>query len=418
MPGFPRSRPAAAGVLGCASLLLIGWTGLLVPSLIRSVKEAFDQSDAGIGIFYFLYAVAYAAGSFGGGPATERLGRRTVLGAAVGIHAIGLVALGLAPSWEVFLVAALPGGLGAGAVDGGVNGLFLDRFRTGRGRALNLLHLFFSLGALSAPLAVGVLVDGGVGWQEIIVVTGLIAIPVALLFGIVPMPSGRRRAGTAEAMPTEPTDRSAATELVSADASQPISRAAAARGRLAAPLILLGVAIGCYVASEVGVSNWLVRFLEPAPLSTATTALSLYWAGLAAGRLVSSQLADRFDHLRFATVCAAGIAIALVGAIFVPSLPASIALFALTGFFSGPVFPMIVAIGGERYPDRSAAVGGFLTGSAVIGSIIYPPVMGFLSVSVGLTVAMFGNVILGLACAGALVLVGRTARAAARRAIA
>jgi len=293
VPGFPRSRPAAAGVLGCASLLLIGWTGLLVPSLIRSVKEAFDQSDAGIGIFYFLYAVAYAAGSFGGGPATERLGRRTVLGAAVGIHAIGLVALGLAPSWEVFLVAALPGGLGAGAVDGGVNGLFLDRFRTGRGRALNLLHLFFSLGALSAPLAVGVLVDGGVGWQEIIVVTGLIAIPVALLFGIVPMPSGRRRAGTAAAMPTEPTDRSAATELVSADASQPISRAAAARGRLAAPLILLGVAIGCYVASEVGVSNWLVRFLEPAPLSTATTALSLYWAGLAAGRLVSSQLADR-----------------------------------------------------------------------------------------------------------------------------
>jgi fucose permease len=418
VPGLPRSRPAAAGVLGCAALLLIGWTGLLVPSLIRSVKEAFDQSDAGIGIFYFVYAVAYAVGSLGGGLATERLGRRTVLGAAVGIHALGLVALGLAPSWGVFLVAALPGGLGAGAVDGGVNGLFLDRFRTGRGRALNLLHLFFSLGALSAPLAVGVLVDGGVGWQAIIVVTGLIAIPVALLFGIVPMPSGRRRAGTTEAMPTDPMptdppDGSAATELVSADASQPISRAAAARGRLAAPLILLGVAIGCYVASEVGVSNWLVRFLEPAPLSTATTALSLYWAGLAAGRLVSSQLADRFDHLRFATVCAAGIAIALVGAIFVPSLPPSIALFALTGFFSGPVFPMIVAIGGERYPDRSAAVGGFLTGSAVIGSIIYPPVMGFLSVSVGLTVAMFGNVILGLACAGALVLVGRTARAAA-----
>jgi MFS transporter, FHS family, glucose/mannose:H+ symporter len=411
VPGFPRSRPAAAGILGCAALLLIGWTGLLVPSLIRSVKEAFDQSDAGIGIFYFLYAVAYATGSLGGGLATERLGRRTVLGVAVGIHALGLVALGLAPSWAVFLAAALPGGLGAGAVDGGVNGLFLDRFRTGRGRALNLLHLFFSLGALSAPLAVGVLVDGGVGWQAIIVVTGLIALPLAVLFGIVEMPSGRHRvAAVTEAIATDLTDGSPVAD-VAFDPIQPISRAAAARGRLAAPLILLGVAIGCYVASEVGVSNWLVRFLEPAPLTTATTALSLYWAGLAAGRLVSSQLADRFDHLRFATVCAVGIAIALVGAIFVPSLPASIALFALTGFASGPVFPMIIAIGGERYPDRSAAVGGFLTGSAVIGSIIYPPVMGFLSVSVGLTVAMFGNVILGLACAGALIFVGRTARA-------
>jgi hypothetical protein len=33
--------------------------------------------------------------------------------------------------------------------------------------------------------------------------------------------------------------------------------------------------------------------------------------------------------------------------------------------------------------------------------------MGFLSVSVGLTVAMLGNVALGLVCLGALVLVGR-----------
>ena len=393
MPGFPSSRPATAGVLGCAAFLLIGWSGLLVPSLIRSVKEAFDQSDAGIGVFYFLYSAAYASGSFGGGLVTERLGRRTVLGIAVATHALGLVALGLGPSWVVFLLAALPSGLGAGAIDGGINGLFLDRFREGRGRALNLLHLFFSLGALAAPLAVGVLVDGGVGWQAIVVATGLVALPLAGLFAIVDMPGGRRNV-SAPGAPHDPSEPAAA----------------GARVLLGAPLILLGIAIACYVTSEIGVSSWLVRFLEPAPLSTATTALALFWAGLAAGRLVSSQVADRFDHLRFATLSATGVAIALVGAIFVPSLPASIALFALAGFASGPVFPMIVAIGGERYPDRSAAVGGFLTGSAVAGSIIYPPIMGFMSVTIGLTAAMLGTALLGFAAAGALLI------SAARRA--
>ena len=412
MPSFLSSRSPAAGILGCAAFVLIGWSGLLVPSLIRSVKDAYGQSDAGIGIFYFLYAVAYATGSLGGGLATERFGRRLILGAAVAVHAAGLIALGLGQSWWVFLLAGLPGGLGAGAVDGGVNGLFLDRFRSGRGRALNLLHLFFSLGALTAPLAVGVLVEGGVGWQAIIVATGVVAIPVAVMFGIVEMPGGRRRGSSTESGfdATAPTGRE-----TTAEAGRPTSPGKGLRQGLAAPLILLGVAIAFYVASEVGVSSWLVRFLEPAPLTTATTALSLYWAGLAVGRLVSSQVADRFDHLRFATVCAAGIAIALVGAIFVPSLPISIALFAVAGFASGPVFPMIIAIGGERYPDRSAAVGGFLTGAAVTGSITYPPIMGFLSVSVGLTVAMVGNVILGLACAGALVMVGRSARSASVR---
>ena len=37
------------------------------------------------------------------------------------------------------------------------------------------------------------------------------------------------------------------------------------RSLLAGPLLLLGFAIAAYVASEVGVSNWIVRFLEPAP---------------------------------------------------------------------------------------------------------------------------------------------------------
>jgi len=68
---------------------------------------------------------------------------------------------------------------------------------------------------------------------------------------------------------------------------------------------------------------------------------------------------------------------------------------------------MIHAIGGERYAERSAAVGSVLTGFGVIGGTVYPPLMGVLSVTIGLTVAMFGNVVLGLVCAGCLFAFGR-----------
>ena len=100
-------------------------------------------------------------------------------------------------------------------------------------------------------------------------------------------------------------------------------------------------------------------------------------------------------------------AVLIAAAVLVPALPLSIAAFAAAGVASGPVFPMIVAIGGDRYPQRSAAVGGSLAGMAVIGSTIYPPAMGFLSVTVGLTVAMFGNALMALACVVALVAFGR-----------
>ncbi len=388
MTPHPRSWPAAAGILGRVSFLLIGWSGLLIPSLIRSVKDSFDQSDAGIGVLYFVYAVVYAIGSLGGGLVTERLGRRSVLSLSAALHGVGFVGFGFAPSWELFLLAALPAGLGAGGLDGGGNGLVLDLYQSGRGRAINLLHMFFSVGALTAPLAVGRLVESGVAWPSIVVATGVAALVVAALFAIVPMPHGRRRG-------------------LARDVADPRTILQRTGDRLAVPLILLAVAICCYVAAEVGVSSWLVRFLEPAPLTVATTALSLYWAGLALGQFLAARLADRFDHIVFAAVSSTAMSVALVGAILVPSLPASIALFTVAGIATGPVFPMIIVIGGDRYPDRASAVSGLLTGSAVVGSIIYPPIMGLLSVTVGLTVAMLGTVLLGLAAAAALVLVGR-----------
>jgi fucose permease len=373
-----RENPLAIAALGCLAYVLIGWTGLLGPSLIRSIEADLRQTDTAIGFFYFLYGLAYAIGSLGGGYATERLGRRVVLTSAIGLHALGVLALGAVGVWPAFLVSALPAGLAAGGIDGGVNGLFLDLFRTRRGRALNSLHLFFGVGAFIAPLVIGRLVDVGVPWRSLYVTTGLVALPIAGLFWFLRLPHGRHASGT-EAEP-----------------------AASRRLLLIWPLPLLALAIGTYVASEVGVSNWLVRFLSDAPQVVATGGLSLFWGGLAVGRLVSARIADGFDHVRFTTVWALASSAVIVVAVLVPFLPLSIAGFAIVGFAMGPIFPMIMAIGGERFPERSAAVGGLLTTAAVVGGVIYPSIMGVLSDTVGLTVAMLGTAVLGFLCAACI----------------
>lgn len=375
------SEPRAAGVLACVGLLLIGWSGLLVPSLIREIERDFVQTDAGLGVFYFINAVAYASGSFGGGMLTERFGRRRVIALATALLGLGLAAIGIVPIWVAVLLAAVPAGIGAGVIDGGVNGLVLDLYPEARGRALNTLHLFFGVGAFTSPLVVGGLVGAGVPWQAVLLGTAAVTAPIAALWALIALPHGRRH--------------------------RPASvQGERAPGRLALrwPVIVLEIAIACYVASEVGVSSWLIRFLDEAPLALATTSLSLYWAGLAVGRLVSARYSDRFDHLKYATACVLLAGVATIAAVLVPSIGASIALFTVAGFASGPVFPLIIAIGGERHPDRSAAVSGFLTSAAVVGGIIYPPMMGFLSVSIGLTAAMLGAGILAGASAGALLL--------------
>ena len=264
----PRGR-LAAGIVGCLTLLAIGWTGLLVPSLIRSIKETFDQTDAGIGVIYLAYALAYATASFGGGALTERLGRRLVLGGAVLIHGAGIAGLGLAPTWTVFVAAALVAGAGAGCLDGGANGLVLDVYREGRGRAMNLLHVSFGVGALAAPLIVGALVDE--------------RCPVA---------DRRDRHGRDRVAAGDRVRRRPDAEWTANDGRRCRTRDGVGPARSLGTSDSWPVRCCCSGSpsrrtspSEVGVSNWLVRFLEPAPLTTATLALSLYWAGLTVGRL-------------------------------------------------------------------------------------------------------------------------------------
>ena len=392
MPPSPDRRRVIAAVIGCAAFFLIGWSALLVPSLIRSFEANCGQTAAAVGAYVLFTSLFSATGSVGGGLLTERIGRRFVLTLAASLLGLGLLAIGTVGSWDLFMLAAVPFGLGFGTIDGGVNGLVLDLYPESRGRALNFAHLCFSLGALGSPLVVGRALEAGMPWEGPIIVTALAAIVVAILLAVGPLPSGRH---------ARPVGEGAGLSVSSL------------RVGLAWTLVGLGIAIGCYVAAEIGVSNWLVRFLDSATIGLATAALALYWGALSLGRLASAAWSDRFDHARFAALSATVSGIALVAAVAVPSIPASILLFGVVGFAFGPVYPLIMAVAGDRYPKRAAAVSGLLAGCAVVGSVFYPPLMGFMSVTVGLGPAMTGAGILSLAAGVALWLVSRS-RAAER----
>jgi fucose permease len=385
-----RSRSRGAVSTAWAGFLLIGWAGVLPPSLVRQVEGHFGVDDAAIGIWYLATSLSYASGSFAGGILTERIGRRRVLLAGSVMLGSGYALLGVAPSWAWFLLAGPLQGFGSGSIDGGLNGLILDVAGDGPGRAVSLLHLCFSIGAFVSPFVVGRLVSAGVQWQLVILATGVAILPIAGALSRVQMPSGRHHPAPAPVI----------------DA---VDTAATASSRL--PLALLAVGIACYVASEVGVSNWMVRFLARANLDTATLALSGFWAGLALGRLAGSRLADRVAHGRFAVFAALGSGAAVIAAVASPSIELSIVAFVVAGFAMGPVFPMIVVVGGELYADRLATTAGTLTAVAILGATIYPPLIGLMSASLGIGAGIFGAGLLAFTCAASVYLGVRAARA-------
>jgi fucose permease len=356
---------------------LLGWNAVLVPSLIRSLEQAFRQSDAAFGLFYFVSALLYSAGSFSGGFLIERLGRKVILSFAASLLGVGLLGEALSPSWVWLLLAALAVNWGAGAIDGGINGMFLALYTEARGGALSLLHTFFSVGAFIGPFVVGQLVAASVGWRGIVFVTGIAFFLLTGLLLASRLPSGRRPSGVVRS--SEETYGRVERSLL--------------------PFAGLAIGICCYVAAEIGVSNWLVRALNNVPITTATAVLSVFWAGLALGRLLSRWAAEWFDYTRFTVTCIALASVCILAAVLTPVFPLSVALYGLAGLFNGPIFPMIMAIGGNIYPHRLAALSGSLAASAVVGSLAYPPLVGILASHIGLRAGLLGAGILGIPAA-------------------
>jgi fucose permease len=163
-------------------------------------------------------------------------------------------------------------------------------------------------------------------------------------------------------------------------------------------LLVMAVSITCYVAAEAGVSDWLVRYLSALPLAQASLALTLFWAGIAGGRLVFARIGNRLDPQRSAAVLAVTGGAILAAAILLPVSAASPILFGAVGLAFGPVFPLMVAAAGARMPGESATVTGTLVFAAVVGAVIYPPAIGFLSEAIGLQAAMFGTALAAVGC--------------------
>ncbi len=373
------------------SLLLLGWVSVLVPTLIVSVERRFGEADSGIGLFYLVGAVSYVTGSLGGGPIVERLGRRVAFPAAGLFVAAGLISEGLAPLWAVFVVGGSLQGLGAGALEVCANSLVMDLYPDERCGALSLLHVFYAVGAMIAPVALAWFVRLGVGWQVLTASTGLLGCVLAALMVLLQMPSGRR-------------------------ARQDLRTKTHRRIRLPAAVAVLCAAVALYVASEAGISGWVVRYLSTVPTHLAPVALTMFWGGLAVGRVLSARTSHRFDLVRLSLACATVGAMVLVMAVLMPVPEGAVVLFAVVGLAYGPIYPSVMALAGREHPDRAASVSGVIGTAAFAGQSVYPPVMGLVAPVLGLGIGMLGAA--GLVLASGLVVASlrRLARGEAMRA--
>ena len=165
---------------------------IIGPALLGMV-HTFHIDLAAAGAIVTAQFIGYVPGALGSGLAAEHWGHRQVLVAAMVLTTAGALGTALAGAWVVVLLLTPVAGIGFGISDSLCNAVVAHATQGAQGATMNLLHMFFGVGALAGPLLAGVLLSSPVGWQGIFAVTGALAAVAALAFLVVPLPARSRR---------------------------------------------------------------------------------------------------------------------------------------------------------------------------------------------------------------------------------
>src|SRR5262249_30603914 len=145
--------------LGFAALgLPDGVLGVAWPSM----RDSFGLPLDALGALLVATTAGYVVSSAASGWILARIGIGTLLALSCAATALALCGYAWVPSWRAVVALGVLAGLGAGAIDAGIN-LYAATFHSPR--TLSLLHTGYGLGTTLGPAIMTPLVAAGPGWR-------------------------------------------------------------------------------------------------------------------------------------------------------------------------------------------------------------------------------------------------------------
>jgi fucose permease len=352
--------------LSAATFTLTGACLTLPGTLLPILLEQFQIRLVEAGSMFALQPIGYLLSVLAAAQLIGRFGMRAMLAAALCTSAVGLVGFGLVSHWVVGAVMMCLFGLGLGIFEVAANMLLIIIGGERRANVLNLAHLFFGVGSFIGPLLSTRAVAAGLSWRVTFAIGGAAVAGVSAGWSLL------RLDAIAPRSPGPPDG----------------SRHTARRSRLA---LLLALLLAVYVGVEMGVGAWLTKYMVAVRATTlvyAGNTLSLYWLGLAAGRLILSRSSHYFREETLNLVLALGAAGALTAALLVPGPATATACFALAGLGFSGIFPAAIALGGRYHPHDTAGATSVMVAGAGLGGIVIPWLMSAVADRAGLVAGM------------------------------
>ncbi|MFP3153538.1 MFS transporter [Lachnospiraceae bacterium ZAX-1] len=295
---------------------------------------------------------------------------------AVSVLMTALALLGFSFSnalWQMCLFA-IPLGLGGGSVDAALNNFVSLHYKAWH---MNWLHCFWGVGATFSPVIMSFFLAEQQGWKMAYKVIFFIQISLTFVL-FFSLPLWKKVGGQSESSVDDP-------KVISNREAFHIKGIKYA---------LFGFL--CYCGYEAATGLWTASFLvtqRGVSVENAALLVSLYYAGISVGRILSGFLSARMSAQPLIRI---GCTIGIFGVCFL-FLPGTLALpgVILIGLGAAPFYPQMIHETPKRFgKESSGAAMGLQMACAYIGATFIPPIIGWLSKSLTLSLLPIALLIL------------------------
>jgi fucose permease len=351
-------------ILAYMAFIALGMPDGLLGVAWPSIRTDFSIPLDAVGMLLFAAVTGYMTSSFISGPLVTRMGIGRVLISSCFLTGVGLIGYTLVPVWWMMVLLGVFAGLGAGAIDAGLNTYVAAHFGE---RLMQWLHASYGIGVTLGPIIMTVALSALNSWRTGYRIVGGFQLALATCFIVTLGMWDKKETSIGNEQVRHLTDYK--TSLAET---------------LRQPGVWLSMLLFfLYVGAEVSLGTWTYSLLVESRGIDPTFAglwAGTFWATFTIGRVVAGLYARR---LGINTLVLGGLAGALLGAILLawnPSKGADLIAVAVIGFAIAPIFPAFVSGTSQRVGVRFAAntIGMQMTASG-LGTAVIPSLMGILA---------------------------------------
>src|SRR5215469_279698 len=309
-------QPRLPFVSACAGILVFGIVFAILGTVfgLPTMRSRLQVGLAQQGTIFLLLYLGIFVGSLVVGPLIDHLGNKANLVVSSLIVALAMVFFAGAHSFGTASLAAVLLGVGGGGLNTCTNALVSDLYTEQRGSMLNLLGVFFGVGAISIPL-MAASIEGRFTIPQLFLFCAVLAVVCAICYAVISFP------------PAQTKQAFSWGELLVVTKYQGV--------------LLLAFILFCESGNEACIAGWTSTYVGVIGHSprVATLILAAYWGALMLSRMLAARVLRGIGKSQLVLSVAL---LSLGGTAVLISARSLILLFtgtALIGLSYGPSFP-------------------------------------------------------------------------------